>query len=86
MVNAPGFFSLVWRIAEPMLSPSTRKKIRLLHNKHVRSPSSCALGGLRVFECAKKHPPVLLLNSEIEYYSSADLVWCRTVCTIASWA
>lgn len=35
MVNAPGFFSLVWRIAEPMLSPSTRKKIRLLHNKQV---------------------------------------------------
>ncbi|BDA46825.1 probable SEC14-like protein 2 at C-terminar half [Coccomyxa sp. Obi] len=33
VVNAPGFFSLVWRIAEPMLSPSTRKKIRLLHNK-----------------------------------------------------
>ncbi len=35
VVNAPGFFSLVWRIAEPMLSPSTRKKIRLLHNKQV---------------------------------------------------
>ncbi|EIE19775.1 hypothetical protein COCSUDRAFT_44590 [Coccomyxa subellipsoidea C-169] len=33
VVNAPGFFSLVWRIAEPMLSPSTRKKIILLHNK-----------------------------------------------------
>lgn len=37
VVNAPGFFSLVWRIAEPMLSPSTRKKIILLHNKQVRT-------------------------------------------------
>ena len=36
IVNVPGFFSLVWRIAEPMLSPSTRKKIRLCHSKAVR--------------------------------------------------
>ena len=35
IVNVPGFFSLVWRIAEPMLSPSTRKKIRLCHSKQV---------------------------------------------------
>ena len=36
-MNVPGFFSLVWRIAEPMLSPSTRKKIRLCHSKAVRA-------------------------------------------------
>ena len=54
-MNVPGFFSLVWRIAEPMLSPSTRKKIRLCHSKAVRArrpgstpkaachqPASCA--------------------------------------------
>jgi len=35
IVNAPGFFSLIWRVAEPMLSPTTRRKIRLLHNKQV---------------------------------------------------
>ena len=37
IVNAPGFFSLIWRVAEPMLSPTTRRKIRLLHNKQVLS-------------------------------------------------
>ena len=35
-MNAPGFFSLIWRVAEPMLSPTTRRKIRLLHNKQVQ--------------------------------------------------
>lgn len=39
IVNAPGFFSLVWRVAEPMLSPTTRRKIRLLHNKQVLLPN-----------------------------------------------
>ena len=40
MVHVPGFFSLLWRIVEPMLSPNTRRKIRLLRNQSV-SISQC---------------------------------------------
>ena len=48
-MNAPGFFSLIWRVAEPMLSPTTRRKIRLLHNKQVlpAAPSSSEPACLR---------------------------------------
>ena len=43
-MNAPGFFSLIWRVAEPMLSPTTRRKIRLLHNKQVLTAAFMAQG------------------------------------------
>ncbi|KAK9813592.1 hypothetical protein WJX73_009044 [Symbiochloris irregularis] len=34
VVHVPGFFSLLWRIVEPMLSPNTRRKIRLLRSQN----------------------------------------------------
>ena len=37
IINMPGFFSILWKLVEPMLAPTTRKKIRLLR-KHVRRP------------------------------------------------
>ena len=35
IVHVPGFFSLLWRIVEPMLAANTRRKIRLLRNQQV---------------------------------------------------
>ena len=45
IINMPGFFSILWKLVEPMLAPTTRKKIRLLR-KHVRCgpPSHCLAG------------------------------------------
>lgn len=38
IINMPGFFSILWRLVEPMMAASTRKKIRLLRSKQVRQP------------------------------------------------
>jgi hypothetical protein len=35
VVNIPGFFSLLWRIAEPLTPPATRKRLRVLRSKEV---------------------------------------------------
>ena len=35
VINMPGFFSILWKLIEPLMAQSTRKKIRLLRGKAV---------------------------------------------------
>ena len=39
IINMPGFFSVLWKLVEPMMAASTRRKIRLLRGKEV-SPNT----------------------------------------------
>ena len=43
VINMPGFFSILWKLIEPLMAQSTRKKIRLLRGKAVSSLSGAQL-------------------------------------------